>query len=253
MARDLIGYRGRLLLARLVALVRPPARTIPLSVDSILGSQAALSIVERFNDLYFRSSVAGTLRWRGLELIKNPCDLWTVIDLLQELRPAAIVETGTHFGGSATFYADMSAALGTDTTVITVDVNPKWSYDPAIRNIVSVVGVSTSTAAVDRVRAELRGLLARRPGPVIVMLDSDHTEENVSLELQLYAPFVTVGSYLIVEDTNVNGHPSSPEFGPGPYEAVQRFLAANHNFEADRSREKHLLTFNPHGWLRRVS
>jgi cephalosporin hydroxylase len=250
---SLLGYRARLLLHRLVLAIRPPARTIPLKVADILGSQHALSIVEQFNDLYFRSSVAGSLRWRGLEMIKNPCDPWVILDLMQELRPAVIIETGTHFGASATFYADMSAMLGLDTTVVTVDINPKWNFDPASKNTVSIVGVSTAGSVVDQVRAAVQCGLSRRSGPIMVMLDSDHTEENVSGELSLYAPFVTMGSYLVVEDTNVNGHPSSPEFGPGPFEAVQHFLAENPYFQADRSRERHLLTFNPNGWLRRVS
>src|SRR5829696_2870122 len=64
-------------------------------------------------------------------------------------------------------------------------------------------------------------------------------------------PLVTPGSYLVVEDTNVNGHPVYEAFGPGPMEAVQDFLKERDDFEADRSREKFLFTFNPGGWLRK--
>jgi cephalosporin hydroxylase len=60
------------------------------------------------------------------------------------------------------------------------------------------------------------------------------------------------GSYLIVEDSNVNGHPVLPEYGPGPWEAIGEFLAANRDFVADASREKFLMTFNPRGFLKRV-
>jgi cephalosporin hydroxylase len=62
---------------------------------------------------------------------------------------------------------------------------------------------------------------------------------------------VTQGCYLVVEDTNINGHPVSREFGPGPMEAVKSFLERSDAFEVDRSREKLLLTFNPSGYLRR--
>ena len=64
-------------------------------------------------------------------------------------------------------------------------------------------------------------------------------------ELRAYSPLVSPGSYLIVEDTNVNGHPALPEHGPGPMEAVEEFL------EVDVAREKFFLTFNPRGFLRR--
>ena len=61
------------------------------------------------------------------------------------------------------------------------------------------------------------------------------------------------GDYLIVEDTNVNGHPTYEEFGPGPMEAVRRFLGENSDFEVDRRCERFLMTLNPNGYLKRVN
>ncbi len=84
-----------------------------------------------------------------------------------------------------------------------------------------------------------------------MILDSDHRREHVLRELELYSRFVTPGCYLVVEDTNINGHPVAPTFGPGPMEAVRDFLASTDDFEVDHSREKLLLTFNPSGYLRR--
>ncbi len=63
---------------------------------------------------------------------------------------------------------------------------------------------------------------------------------------------MTVGNYLIVEDTNINGHPVLKSFGPGPMEAIQEFLARNEDFIIDRNREKFFMTFNPEGYLKRV-
>ena len=72
-------------------------------------------------------------------------------------------------------------------------------------------------------------------------------------ELLIYRDFVGVGGYLIVEDTNVNGHPIAPKHGPGPMEAVRAFLKEDPRFSADPAMERFLLTMNPSGYLRRVA
>jgi cephalosporin hydroxylase len=87
---------------------------------------------------------------------------------------------------------------------------------------------------------------------VMVVLDSDHHAEHVLNELRIYGEMVTVGSYLIAEDTNINGHPVRPDLGPGPWEAVQTFLKENNSFAVDTKREKLLPTFNPGGYLIRT-
>ena len=86
-----------------------------------------------------------------------------------------------------------------------------------------------------------------------MILDSDHHAPHVGRELRAYREFVTLGSYLVVEDTNVNGHPVMPEHGPGPFEAVEEFLREDSSFEIDKSREKFLMTYFPNGFLRRVA
>jgi len=242
----------RQLARRIVNFVRPAPRYIPLSVRDILSAQSSADIVDRFNDLYYASGVSGTLFWRGIPVLKNPCDLWVVVELIQTLRPTAIVETGTHVGGSATFYADMGRLAEAPCTVVTVDINPKWDYDPATRGIVSLKGASTDARVHRQVVDEVAGARQRRDGHVMVFLDSDHGASNVLDELELYAPLVTRGSYIVVEDTNVNGHPSFPSHGPGPWEAVDQFLAANTEFVVDEACQRHLLTYNPRGWLKRI-
>ena len=87
---------------------------------------------------------------------------------------------------------------------------------------------------------------------MLVILDSDHRYAHVLDELRAYADVVTVGSYVVVEDTNVNGHPAYPEFGPGPMEAVDAFLAEDDRFVIDAGREKFFMTFNPRGYLKKV-
>jgi cephalosporin hydroxylase len=236
---------------RFINFVRPRPQAVPLTVEQILGSASGRELVERFLDLYYRAGTAPSMSYHGMPILKNPCDLWMIVELMERLRPTIVVETGTHCGGSAVYYADMLRLLGIDAPVVTIDINPKWSVDAEKRGVTSLVGYSTDATILTRVQALVAERQRVRPGHVMVLLDSDHSRDNVLEELRLYGPLVTRDGYLIVEDTHVNGHPSFPEHGPGPWEAVDQFLAESHDFEPDRGCERFLLTFNPRGWLRR--
>jgi cephalosporin hydroxylase len=214
---------------------------VGLTVEQVLASAEASDLVERFNAFAFAGGAPGELRWKDLPLLKAPTDLWSIVELIQELRPSAIVETGTHHGGSAVFYADIAATLGIPTVVCTVDVNPKWAVDPGAHGVESFVGLSTDVGVVARIKQQVDAATADG-GHVLVLLDSDHSEENVARELELYAPLVTPGSFLVVEDTNTSG----------ARVATDRFLAAHPEFVADRTRERFLWTWYPGGWLRRL-
>src|SRR3972149_5646131 len=87
---------------------------------------------------------------------------------------------------------------------------------------------------------------------VMVILDSDHSEDHVLKELNIYSGFVSVGSYLIVEDTNISNSPVYGIEGKGPLEAVFKFINNNDNFVIDKSKEKFYFTFNPNGYLLRL-
>lgn len=204
-------------------------------------------ITRRFSQLcYYEGQTGGTWNdtfYLGVRLLKCPTDLWTYQEIIHATRPELIVETGTAYGGSALYLAHLCAATGTG-RVVTVDIDPKPDR-PAHERITYLSGSSTSTVIVERIRREAEG---KR---VMVILDSDHRRAHVLEEMQLYSPLVTPGCYLIVEDTNINGHPVLPEHGPGPVEAVREFLKSAPHFKVDRSREKFLLTFNPSGYLLR--
>jgi cephalosporin hydroxylase len=202
-------------------------------------------VVEDFHSMYYDSNVYRRTYWRGVETQKCPLDLWIYQEILHELRPDVIVETGTFTGGSAFYLATLFDVLGGG-RVITVDLEPQPNL-PVHPRITYISGLSsTAPEAVSRVRALLK------PGEsVMVILDSDHSRNHVLDELRLYARMVTPGQYLIVEDTNINGHPALPAFGPGPMEALDDYLKEDDAFEIDPNREKFYMTFNPRGYLKR--
>lgn len=203
-------------------------------------------IVREFHRLYYNSGSRtwSNTHWLGTPAQKCPLDLWVYQELLHELRPAMIVETGTARGGSALFLASICDLLGQG-SIVSIDIEAKPGR-PEHERITYLTGSSTAP----EIRQQIEELVGDR-APVLVILDSDHGREHVLEELRVYAPLVTPGSYLIVEDTNVNGHPVSADHGPGPMEAVHDFLHESEEFSVDRGQEKFFLTFNPGGYLRR--
>ena len=203
-----------------------------------------LNIRDAFHNYYYQQEVWKKTRWLGVEIFKLPLDLFVYQELLYELKPDVIVEAGTLYGGSAYFFATMMDQWNSG-KVITIDIEEQ-SNRPQHPRITYLLGSSTSPEIFAKVKS-----LIPDGATVMVVLDSDHSRDHVLNELRLYHSLVTPGHYLVAEDTNVNGHPVFPEFGPGPWEAVEAFLKENSEFEADRSREKFLMTFNPRGYLRK--
>ena len=183
--------------------------------------------------------------WMGVPLLKCPLDLWVYQELIAAHRPDLVIETGTSRGGSALYMAALCDLVGNG-EIVTIDIAPVEPEPPAHERITYITASSTAPATLDAVRHRAGDLQK-----VWVILDSDHSAGHVRGELDLYADIVTPGGYLIVEDTNVNGHPAAPEHGPGPAEAVQAWLATGPPFDPDPSCERFLVTLNPGGFLRR--
>lgn len=182
-------------------------------------------------------------RFLGVQVMKNPLDLWIYQDLIERQRPMTILETGSAYGGSAYFYACMMDLLGMspEAKIISVDIENKRGVDhPRIQ---WVLGDSTDPElAAD--------LLAQVQHPLLVSLDADHSEAHVSQELALYAPAVAVGEYLVVEDTNI----SWDGLDRGAGGALDLFLRAHPNeWFQDINEERYLTTFNPGGYLLRIA
>ena len=207
------------------------------------------NIIDQFHRLYYdgygKGLTWGNTFWRGVKTEKCPLDLWVYQEIIQDLKPDLIIETGTRFGGSALFMADVCTLVGNG-RIVTIDIDAPEGR-PQDDKITYVSGSSVAGDIVTKVKGMIEA-----DTKVMVVLDSDHSKAHVFKELQAYAPLVSKGQYLIVEDTNVNGHPVADDFGPGPMEAVDEFLSSNSEFSVDDSREKFYLTFSPRGYLRKA-
>jgi len=198
--------------------------------------------------------------WLGRPIIQFPQDIVATQEIIWRVQPDLIIETGIARGGSLIFSASMLQLLGGDGLVVGVDVDIREhnrveiERHPLAQRIRMVQGSSVDESVLRQVQSYAEGR-----SRVLVMLDSNHTHEHVLRELQLYAPFVTTDSYLIVYDTIVEQmpddmYPNRPwRRGDNPLTAVREFLAQNPDFEVDREVEnKLLITVAPGGYLRRT-
>ncbi len=197
-------------------------------------------LIRDFNEFYYDSHAWQNTFWEGIEIQKLPSDLFVYQEIIFRKKPDIIIETGTLYGGSALFIARLLDIMNNG-RIISIDIKKREL--PAHPRIKYYVSSSINPKLIDRLKEECKGK------KVMVILDSDHSKSHVLEELKLYSELVSSDQYLIVEDTNINGHPVGKDFGPGPYEAVEDFLKSNEQFKIDTEQEKFLLTFNPNGFL----
>jgi cephalosporin hydroxylase len=214
--------------------------------------------------------------WLGRPIIQYPQDITAMQELIWQVRPDLIIETGIAHGGSLILSASMLAILD-----MCDAIEAGVALDPAKSNRM-VVGIDIDIRAHNRTAIEVHPMASRirmiegsSIAPeivkqvndiaagyqrVLVCLDSNHTHEHVLAELKAYAPLTSVGSYCVVFDTIVDDMPkemfSDRPWGPGnnPKTAVWEYLKSHPEFQIDKSiQHKLLITVAPDGYLRRIS
>jgi len=203
--------------------------------------------------------------WLGRPIIQYPQDLVATQEIIWQVKPDLIVETGVAHGGSAVFFAsllELNAHAGgpKDAEVWCVEIDLRSHNREALE--VHPMYPRVKVFDGSSLDADIAATIARKASScerVLVVLDSNHTHEHVLGELRLYAPLVTVGSYCVVFDTVIEDL-EGVEFtdrpwgkGNNPKTAVAEFLRSNDDFVVDSSiDEKLLISAAPGGYLKRV-
>lgn len=202
--------------------------------------------------------------WMGRPIIQYPQDMVALQEIIWEVKPDLIIETGIAHGGSLIFSASMLTLLEScqeieNGKVLGIDIDIREHNRRAIdahpmsTKITMFEGSSIDDTIIQKVQEFVKS--AKR---VLVCLDSNHTHEHVLAELQAYSQFVSSGSYCIVFDTVIedlpeNSFPDRPwDKGNNPKTAVREFLKSNDSFEIDKNIEnKLLITVASDGYLKR--
>jgi cephalosporin hydroxylase len=211
---------------------------------------------DKFHDTVYRSLAWDKMTWLGVHAQQNPNDVWSYQEIFSQVKPDFVVEAGTNNGGGALIWATLMSVINPKAKILTIDIEDKIAKArklPLFKEKVEFfLGSSVSDPIVNAIKKRVGSKKA------IVILDSNHEKSHVLKEMMLYGDLVPVGGYLLVQDTNVNGHPTYPEHGPGPWEAVEDFMKAGGRsnggatFQIDGSRELLMFSMHPHGYLKRV-
>jgi cephalosporin hydroxylase len=202
--------------------------------------------------------------WLGRPIIQYPQDIVAMQELIWEVKPDLIIETGIAHGGSLIFSASMlelvASCTGSAGEVLGIDIDIRAHNRAAIeahplsKRISMIQGSSIDPEIIAQVQAKAKGKQR-----VLVCLDSNHTQDHVLAELEAYAPLTTAGSYCVVMDTLIEDMPkalfSDRPWGPGnnPKSAVWEYLKSHPEFEIEKNlSNKLLITVAPDGYLKRV-
>ena len=245
-------------------------------IEAVSTNNSLRQSAATFTQTSIASQYSYNFSWQGRPIIQYPQDMAAMQELIWEIKPDLIIETGIAHGGSLVFSASMLALLDMcDAIESSKSINPKVSNrkvlgididirahnraaieaHPMASRIQMIQGSSIAADIIAQVHA-----VAAKYARVLVCLDSNHTHDHVLAELNAYAPLTSTGSYCVVFDTVVEDLPKEmfPDrpWGPGnnPKTAVWEYLKTHPEFQIDKSiQDKLLITVAPDGYLKRIA
>jgi len=195
------------------------------------------------NDIVFDQ-----VKWMGSPALKNVLDAWIYQEILYEVQPDVLIEIGSRYGGSTKYFADIMGILGKG-EVLSIDMD-RSVYELEHERVTALTGNSSNPEILSAVKERCKNKT------VMVIQDGDHRMHQVLEDLKDYSKFVSINSYFIIEDGIVDLFHHGDSLGfeeKGPLAAIEEFLSYNSHFVIDSSRERYILTYNPKGFLKRIS
>lgn len=215
----------------------------------------------QFNVESNKAQYSYNFSWMGRPIIQYPQDMLAMQEIVWDVKPDLIIETGIAHGGSLIYYASLLELIGNGEVLgIDIDIRKhnrkEIEKHPMFKRIKMIEGSAISAETLEEVKKYAEG-----KKKIIVCLDSNHTHEHVLEELELYSPFVSAGSYIIVFDTIVENLPEGYfsqkrpwGIGNNPMTAVNTFLSINKQFATDETIDnKLLISVAPKGYLKRIN
>ena len=227
---------------------------------ALQGSNEKLRMVSnQFTEETIRAGYSYNFTWMGRPIIQYPQDMIAMQEIIWEVKPDLIIETGIAHGGSIIYYASLLQLIGKgDVLGIDIDIREHNRIEIEKHPMSKRISMIQGSAISEEIIAQVKKFAAGKK-TIMVCLDSNHTHDHVLKELELYAPFVTVGSYLVAFDTVVENLPTDLydnrpwSVGDNPKTAVHEFLKTNEDFVINKAIDNKLLvSVAPDGYLKRI-
>lgn len=223
------------------------------------ANKALKAIALKFTTLSLIGKYSYNFRWLGRPIIQHPQDIVAIQELIWDIRPDLVIETGIAHGGSLILSASILELIGKG-KVLGIDIDIRKHNRREIekhrmfKRITMLEGSSIDPVIMRKVRTFAKG-----KKKILIFLDSNHAHSHVLEELRLYSPLVSLNSYIVVFDTIAEDLPKGSvknrpwDKGSNPKTAVKEFLRTHKEFIIDKIIEdKLLITAAPNGFLRRV-
>ena len=239
-----------------------PVKQFELERENRIKNKAGTALANNAKEFMKESIKAKyylNFSWLGRPIIQYPQDMIAMQEIIWNIKPDLIIETGIAHGGSIIFYASILELIGKG-EVLGIDIDVRQhnrkeiEQHPMFKRITMLEDDSTADELIKKVKE-----FAKNKEKILVCLDSYHSHEHVLKELKLYSPFVTKNSYLVIFDTVLGDMPDEIlndrpwDKGDNPKTAVIEFLKDNDNFIIDEGIENKLLISTcPNGYLRRI-
>lgn len=230
-----------------------------LSWQKKLGDNKKIKMMA--NKLYIeadKKNYSYLYSWNGEPLLQTPEDLLVIEEIVNKTKPEVIIELGVAWGGSLLFY-DTLAKIYPIKKIIGVDIFIPADLEKriALKKSSKVNLIRGDTCSSETIQSIKK--ISKQYKSFLIHLDSDHTEEHVLKELNLYSKFINKKNYIIVGDTIVSyipkqkHRPRNWNKNNSPKTALDIFLKKNKNFKIDKGiSNKQLLTNNPGGYIYKI-
>jgi len=229
-------------------------------ITKMSKDQALKKLTKKWINNIVKYQYTHNFSWLGRPILQFPQDMVALQEIIWNVKPDLIIETGIAHGGSLIFSASLLELIGRG-KVLGIDIDIRKHNKKEIqrhllhKRITMIEGSSIDKKIIDKVYN-----FAKKSKKILLVLDSNHTHKHVLSEMKSYSPLVKKGSYMIVFDTVIEdltkelfkGTAKRPwEKGNNPKTAVHKFLKSNKRFKIDKSIEKKLLiTVAPDGYLK---